>query len=140
MKVFIWQRAPWLDDRYALALVNPEDADLIRLTSLFAKVRVARGGAEQPLNAEAAGAFEQWLHCVRYPLPSQAYARLSDRFLTNDEADRRSPLARRCAALWNALFVARPRKRLTHSDGNPAIIRARFDMWWYRQEEQQRDR
>lgn len=140
MKILVWRRSPWLEDRYALSLVNPEDADLVRLTSLLAKVNAARGGDEQAFSEEAAAGFEQWFRGVRNPLASQAYARLSDWFLTNDEEDRKSPLAGRCAVLWDALFSARPPKRLTRTDCNAAIIPVRFDIWWHRQTGQTRDR
>ena len=101
MPKLIWERAPQPGDEYALVLENPDAVNVGQLHELFAEVKRARGGRQLHFSLQATKAFEQWLHDVSAPLPSHAYARLSNWFLTEADVDRNSPLAERCESLWN---------------------------------------
>ena len=138
MKTLIWRRERRPGDDHALALSNPEDVDVAHLRSLFAEVKSATGGRGRSLSTEAVGAFEDWLGDVAFPLPSHAYARLSNWFLTDATVDRESPLADCCAAFWDALFCVRPPKRITPPDDNAQIIEIAFLVWWSKQEASQK--
>ncbi len=138
MSSLVWKRAPHAGDDYALVVANPDASDNASVRSLFARVKQATGAShKRMLSTEASVAFERWLDDVSQPLPSHAYARLSNWFLTEKRNDRESPLAERCAALWDALFLTRPHKRLTDADGNAEIVDITFKVWWKSQEDRQ---
>ena len=133
----VWQRAPQPEDEYALALTDPEQADIVQLKRLFAKVKNARGGRRDHLSAEAVLAFDEWLQDVSQPLPSRAYALVSNWFLTEATVDRETSLGHACAGFWDALFAVRPGKRLTPTDRNSQIFDLAFDVWWGHQQKAQ---
>ena len=138
MKTLVWRKEPLPGDDYALALSDPQDVDVAQLKSLFVEVKNATGGRGRRLSTEAVKAFEGWLGDVALPLPSHAYARLSNWFLTDATVDRESSLADRCESFWNALFSARPGKRLTPADNNAQINDITFLVWWGKQEVSQK--
>lgn len=138
MSLLAWQRATQPGDDYALVPINPDAVDVSRLKNLFAAVKTATGASsKRTLHADASAALQRWLDAVSCPLPSPVYARLSNWFLTDKKGDRESVLAERCAALWDALFVTRPPKRLTPTDDNASIIDITFQVWWKKQQELQ---
>ena len=128
----IWEKSPQPGDDYALKLTNPEAADIVELNRLFATVKQAKGGRRDHLSAEATRAFEIWLRDLSQPLPSRAFALLSNWFLTEATVDRESSLGYACADFWDGLFAVRPSpsKRLTDEKKNWQIIDLRFEVWW----------
>jgi hypothetical protein len=138
MSNLVWKRAPHAGDEYALVVVNPDAIDIANLKDLLARVKRATGASgKRMLNKQASAAFECWLADVSNPLPSHAYARLSNWFLTEKRNDCGSPLAEHCAVLWDALFRCQPHKRLTHVDDNAQIVDITFTVWWKSQEDRQ---
>jgi len=138
MSNLAWKRAPHARDKYALVVVNPDAIDNASLRNLFARVKQATGASsKRMLSKQASVAFERWLDDVSQPLPSHAYARLSNWFLTEKNNDQESSLAECCERFWNALFIARPRKRLTPVDHNQKIVDLAFQGWWNEQVERQ---
>ena len=132
----MWKLVPQSRDPYSLLLTNPERVDIDHLRVLFAKVKRA-DGCGRNFSRPAAKAFQQWLDNVTGPLPSHAYARLSNWFLTAAKGPRRSQLAACCSELWKAMFTARPSKRLTQVTQNARFIDREFWAWWKNQEQGQ---
>lgn len=127
----IWQRSPQPGDDYALVLLESKEIDVLQMKKLFGLVKHAAGGRRAHLSRDATTAFDQWLTDVSLPLPSHAYARLSNWFLTEAEVDQESHLADRCRDFWNALFSARPTRRLTDiKPDNGRIVDIAFEVWW----------
>jgi hypothetical protein len=138
MSNLIWQRSPQPADDYALVVVNRNAMDLPRLRVLLEAIKKSTGASDKrALRTSAVVAFESWLDDPGQPLPSHAYARLSNWFLTEKRNDRESALAGRCAEMWDELFVARPQKRLTLTDANADIVDITFQVWWMVQQERQ---
>jgi hypothetical protein len=137
MNTLAWKRILQPEDEYALVLTNPEDVDVVRLKRLFDQVKNVTGGRGRSFSTQATKAFEQWLNGVESPLPSQAYARLSNWFLTDATVDRESSLGERSGLFWDALFSVRPAKRLTPPKDNSQIVDIAFLSWWKRQEASQ---
>ena len=79
-------------------------------------------------------ALVRWCEDPTKPLPSQAYARVSNWFLTDSKVDNPSPRSKAAERLWNALFCARPRNRLTDPHDNGTVLETPFSAWWDRQQ------
>ena len=139
MQNLIWQRAPQPRDDYALMLTNPEDVNFDPLNARFARVKNAKGDRKKSLSTVAITAFEKWLDDPSHPLPSKAYALLSNWFLTELKVDREGSVSRSCGDFWDALFAIRPPKRLTQTRDkkNSEIIDIAFEVWWTKQEASQ---
>jgi hypothetical protein len=135
----VWQRCPLPLDEYALVLTNPGELDDSRMQELRefrddVKKSEGLGGrrGKKHFGDEAQKQIDRWLGNPADPLPSHAYKKLSDWFLTKKNGERETPLAYACNRLWNALFRAQPSERLTISGsrGYDAIVPERFKRWW----------
>ncbi len=140
MSNIIWQHAPQPGDQYALVVANPEEVDSNRLKDVFARVKNAKGGRREHLSWDAVARIESWLSNLSMPLPSRAYALLSNWFLTEATVDRETSLGQCCGDLWDELFNVPPAQRLTEREPNhnTTIIDIRFHAWWKKQEASQR--
>jgi hypothetical protein len=138
MTKLVWKRVPHGFDKYALVLTNPEAVDIAALQGVFTQVTECEGASRgRRLSTQASIALSRWLDDVTRPLASQAYGRLSNWFLTEKANDRESPLADACVVFWDALFMTRPPRRLTHTNANGEIVDAAFDAWWQAMEKRQ---
>jgi hypothetical protein len=126
----IWQREAGSRDPYALRLANPEQVDPRRVLTLLERVARLPATRRIGFSREAEQAFRHWLSDPAQPLTSQAYARLSNWFLTR-HADRESQRGLTAGELWDVLFLVRPGERLTPAKGNNGkILPERFELWW----------
>ena len=135
----IWKRCPQPHDEYALVLANPDNLDVSQVRERFVYVQSGRGlGKKKPkhLDDTARKQIAAWIDMPADPLPSHAYKKLSDWFLTNSP-ERKSRLAYACKCLWSALFRAEPGERLTNPGPSNcgaifpgAIFPERFKRWW----------
>jgi len=132
--VLRWRRAAMLRSRFDLELENPHTLDTEHIRRLLGTVTRANGGWPAHFCSEAATEFGRWLASPRTPLRAQAYARLSNWFLTSKELYRNSPLSRAAAELWDVLFCARPVDRLTDPKLDHKILPDEFDRWWTTQQ------
>ncbi|HOI54441.1 MAG TPA: hypothetical protein PLP01_04265 [Phycisphaerae bacterium] len=130
MTNLIWEWSPQPKDAHALRLEKPGAADAIRLRRLFETVKRASGGGRKVISKDAVEGFEEWLEDVARPLRSEAYALLSNWFLTGNKGARNTPLGHACADFWDAVFAVRPSKRLTSPEENHQILDDRFGVWW----------
>ncbi len=128
-----WERASILEDCFDLQLKDPKDLDINRFRHLFEAVETSNGVWPPRFNKDAIKEFRRWFSDLNTPLREQAYARLSNWFLTDKEFCRNSPLGQAALELWNILFCARPDIRLTYPKKDYKILRERFDLWWPRQ-------
>lgn len=136
----IWDRAPRARDEYALAVMNPEELDVIHLRRLLQAV-IDRPGCRRTIgfSGPAAEGFCQWLSDFEEPLPSQAYARLSNWFLTDSQGEARSARGHAAGVFWDALFRVRPPRRLASPQRNHRILPEVFNLWWPQQVARQRE-
>jgi len=125
-----WKRASCRDDCFDLELTNPEALDVDRCRQLLEAVTTEDGIRPPYFNKDASKEFHRWLSNLDTPLQEQAYARLSNWFLTDKEFCRNSPLGQSALELWNTLFCAKPDIRLTNPKKDYKILRERFDLWW----------
>lgn len=130
MTAFIWEHCSQPGDAYALSLSDPDRADVDELRGLFETVRRSMGGRRRRFSRKATALFERWLKDPSQPLPSRAYALLSNWFLNRAKVDRESPLGDACGDLWDAMFAVRPSDRLTPVEKNHQILEERFALWW----------
>jgi len=128
-----WERASLREDCFDLELANPRAFDANRCEELLEAVRTEDGVHPPHFNTDASNEFQRWLNNLNTPLREQAYARLSNWFLTDKEHCRNSPLAQAGLELWNALFCARPDIRLTNPKRDDKILPERFALWWSKQ-------
>lgn len=133
-----WRRASVHEDRFDLELMNPEAIHLAGYRELLNTVLAADGGNPSHFNKDASREFQRWLDAPNTPLREQAYARLSNWFLTDKEDNRSSSLAGAASNLWDALFCIKPVKRLTNPKANHKILPERFDLWWSKQMDYQK--
>jgi len=124
-----WERASGFD----LKLVEPKALDTALCGQLLDAVQTADGGNPRHFSADAAQEFQRWLDNLDTPLREQAYARLSNWFLTDKPDCRESPLAQAALQLWNTLFCAVPDIRLTLPKRDHKILPERFALWWPKQ-------
>ncbi len=128
-----WERAFLREDCFDLRLVEPEALDIGLCRQLLDAVETADGINPSHFNADAGGEFQRWISNPSTPLRAQAYARLSNWFLTDKPDCRQSPLAQAASQPWNALFRVKPDIRLTLPKRNHKILPERFDLWWAKQ-------
>jgi hypothetical protein len=128
-----WARASLREGCFDLELTNPEALDANHVGQLLKAVQTEDGVNPPHFNTDAGGEFERWLANLHTPLREQAYARLSNWFLTEKADCRGSPLAQTALELWRALFCAEPGKRLTHPKKDHKILPEEFDLWWSKQ-------
>lgn len=110
--------------------VNPDLLDHVALMNRFARLKTARGGRGRYLSRVAQQDLDRWQGDPASPLPSRAYALVSNWFLTEAEVDKESILGDLCGDFWDALFAVRPPKRMTPVDGNDSIQDLPFEVWW----------
>jgi len=135
-----WSRAQLQSNRFDLQLKNPEALDTEHIRTLLQAVETADGKNPGGFNDDAAKEFRGWLDTRDRPLLEQAYALLSNWFLTDRECCRDSERGHAAMQMWDALFCARPEKRLTDPRRNYKILPEEFALWWPRQQACQRDR
>jgi len=116
-----------------LQLENPGALDIDRCRQLIEALDKEDGIWPRHFNTDASKEFHRWLSNLNTPLREQAYARLSNWFLTDKESCRNSPLGQVALELWNALFCSKPDIRLTNSKRDHKILRERFELWWPKQ-------
>jgi hypothetical protein len=92
------------------------------------------------LSSRACKEFKRWIAQPDTPLKSEAYVLLSNWFMTQS-GDRRSLVATRCEALWDALFSCRPGERLSSPEPgrNHVMVPSEFESFWHRISEAQGD-
>jgi len=125
-----WERASMLEDCFDLQLTNPAGLDIDRCRQLVEALDEKDGIHPPHFNKDASKEFHRWLSNLNTPLREQAYARLSNWFLTDKEFCRNSPLGQVALELWNTLFCSKPDIRLTNPKRDHKILRERFVLWW----------
>lgn len=128
-----WERAAHREDCFDLTLMNPGVLDVTHCTQLLADVRTKDGVHPPRFNRHQGRELQKWLDNLNTPLREQAYAALSNWFLTDTEHCKSSPLADAARELWNALFCAMPDRRLTDPKRDYKILPERFYLWWPKQ-------
>lgn len=118
-----WKRPARRKDCFDLILMNPGVLDVARCRQLLEVV-------QSHFDTDASREFQRWLGNLDTPLGEQAYARLSNWFLTDEE---HSPLAEAARELWRDLFCAIPDRRLTDPNRDYKILRERLRLWWSKQ-------
>lgn len=136
-----WRLKPTDNDPFALVVVNTTDVAVGRIEKLLSYVVESPCGHKKVFSNEAATAFRKWLGDPTQPLPSQAYARLSNWFLTDKEPERSSPRAYAAGVMWMEMFHCEPENRLTDTDPKPnwIVLPERFDPWWQEQQKRQEE-
>jgi 5-methylcytosine-specific restriction protein B len=128
---------------------SADGCDLV-LDSLDALDRAAVGALyQQFMNSECVGQpnfseylredLSVWITHPEKPLPSVAFASLSNWFTTAHPALNPSPRATAARKLWDALFLCAPTERLSspESGQNHIVLNEPFERWWKRQLELQ---
>ena len=136
----IWRRcADHVDDDqcFDLEVINHDKLDMMKLRRLFDRVLRASSNLNIKFNRSASQMFKDWLDGPDGPLPSEAYALLSNWFLTERKVAKESPLADAALDFWKALFLAVPKKRLTDSKKDHEVLPLRFEFWWDEQQSRQ---
>ena len=120
-----WVRVSKDDKNFGLRLQNFHKVNIKHIRNLFAQLKNKTSNRRQPFSkeyvhfsSESAEAFGKWLKKPNEPLPSIAYARLSNWFLTDFVVDRESPLGYAAKDLWVQMGFMVPRERLTGSKSN----------------------
>jgi len=135
MRKLKWKRTPSEDDEFALALVDPTQADVDGLRRRLEDVCDSTGVGDRRLRAEARDALHTWVEDISQLLPSRAFARLSNWFLTGKSGEPESNLGLAARIMWRHLFCAEPEERLTEvNPDNSVIIPERFAAWWRKQQ------
>lgn len=124
-----WER---VDDGYDLILVNPEIKST-RVLKLFFMVVEDIESCGKHFNQPASIEFNRWLRNLDTPLKEQAYARLSNWFLCNQNFIRESDLGLASGYFWDILFCTRPEERLTKPEKDHKILHEKFVLWWPKQ-------
>jgi len=132
---FRWERVN--KHSYDLILVNPETIEgetREALTALLNNV-CDEHYCDKALSDDAVKEFRRWLEEPETPLQEQAYARLSNWFLTDYHGGsaRISDLGVACGEFWDALFCTRPKDRLTAPLKDHKILPEEFETWWAHQ-------
>ncbi|MCL5279993.1 MAG: hypothetical protein M1376_08820 [Planctomycetes bacterium] len=128
-----WTRASSRQDRFDLKLMNPEVLDVAHCKQILREVETRDGRNPPHFSTDADREFRRWLDDLDSPLREQAYARLSNWFLTHKDDCKSSPLAEAARELWNALFCAEPGDRLTSPEAGHKMLPEKFDRWWSKQ-------
>jgi len=93
----------------------------------------------KPFNKDASIYFKHWLKNTTEPLPEAFYCLLSNWFLTRCSAAK-SSRAGHARQLWEALFCATPKERLTDwRISGRKVVPDRFKQWWQKQVKCQKD-
>jgi hypothetical protein len=126
------RRFPDSGNNFDLVVASPRELDSARMNDLLRSIE-AEEYRKLTLSSRASREFRRWFSQPDTPLKSEAYILLSNWFLTNG-GDRRSMLATRCEALWDALFPCRPADRLSSSapGRNHLMISSEFERFWPR--------
>jgi hypothetical protein len=133
-----WSLASLRSDCFDLQLENPELLDAEYVRALLQAVEKADGVNRQNFDGNAAREFRRWLGAPHTPLLERAYALLSNWFLTDRGCCRDSACGYAAGQMWDALFCARPERRLTDPKKNYKILPEEFALWWERQQACQR--
>ena len=133
-----WQR---VDGTFDLKVTNTEEINIDYLKSLLENVEMDRPDCRTPFSKKASRYLQQWLYGADHPLRAEAYCLLSNWFLTDSPGYKSSVRALYAGHLWDALFCARPKERLTSSERgqNHKILPAEFQRWWSEQQRCQDD-
>src|SRR4030042_1683804 len=129
----LWERASMLEDCFDLQLTTTRGLDIDRCQQLVEALEKEDGIWPRHFNTDASKEFHRWLSNSDSPLQEQAYARLSNWFLTDKEFCRNSPLGQAALELWNALFCVKPDIRLTNPKRDYKILSEKFAVWWPKQ-------
>lgn len=128
----VWDRE-WPSSRtnFDLILKNRMVHDMAKLASLLQNI-TRRSHRGITLTASAGSEFARWFADPQSPLKAHAYVGLSNWFLSGGNSS--SELARHCEVLWDALFAARPPKRLSSAEKgrNHKVLPEAFDLFWSR--------
>jgi hypothetical protein len=124
------RRLPNSTSNFDLILLNPQDLDPSRLTSLLEGI-LSETHRNLTLSGRAANEFRRWIDSPTTPLKSIAYVLLSNWFTTRS-GDRNSMVASRCEALWDELFPCRLLERLSSPEPgqNHVILPSEFSSFW----------
>jgi hypothetical protein len=127
-------------NNFDLLVRNPDEVEPERLSQLLTLIMEERH-RQLTLSRRASVELQRWFSQPATPLKSAAYVLLSNWFLT-DGGDRNSLVAGRCEALWDALFLCRPLRRLSPSKAgtNHVMLIAEFDSFWARMLDAQGER
>ena len=135
-KKLIWKQ---VDKTFHLQLVNTQDVNQKVLRDMLEKVKRPNPKYNKPFNQEAYNDFKQWLENIYEPLPEAFYCLLSNWFLTHCSASK-SSRAGYAKQLWEALFCATPKDRLTDwRISGRKVVPDRFKQWWKEQNKCQED-
>lgn len=129
-----WEKASELPDCFELQLTNPNAINVKNFQNLFKIVEEADGIWPRHFNSVASTEFKRWFSNLNTPLQEQAYARLSNWFLTDKEICRNAPLGQAAKEFWKAMFCAVPERRLTDPKRDEKILSDEFKLWWPKQQ------
>ena len=134
----MWERCEsksMVKECFDLKAVNYDKINIIKIKNMFKKVQNSRADG-QKISQNCINYFNEWIGSPNLPLKEEAYALLSNWFLTDKPNSKKSALSSNCEKLWNELFSTVPKRRLTSSESrkNHKIISVEFDLWWSKQE------
>ena len=127
----LWKRSyPESMNNFDLVLENPEALDTELAKKCLDDISREKH-REVTLKKRARDELLAWIDDPTKPLKSEAYALLSNWFLTNS-GDRQSSVALYCERLWDLLFNVRPDRRLTSPEPgrNHIILPSEFQSFF----------
>jgi hypothetical protein len=135
--VLRWQRDT--ADSFDLVLENPAHLDHAAVAQLYQQFMASECAAQPNFNEYLRDDLASWIANPEKPLPSVAYASLSNWFTTAFAALSSSPRAAAARKLWDALFLCAPGERLSspESGQNHIVLKEPFELWWNKQLELQ---
>lgn len=133
--VLRWRRVT--PDSFDLVAENASSLNRAVAASLYEEFMKSEGGAQQSFNKHLQDDLSLWIADPEKPLPSVAYATLSNWFTTAFPALKASPRAAAARKLWDALFLCAPEERLTPVEKNHVVLKEPFERWWKKQLELQ---
>ena len=131
-----WER---LGNSFDLICLNPDDLDRKTARILLPKINVIYKDFKKPFDKCASKLWQEWIENPSQPLQEKAYCVLSNWFLGEGPAKTaiRAGLA---LILWHKLFCAIPDSRLTDwKISDSKVIPCRFERWWIKQQQCQKD-
>ena len=130
-----WER---VGDSYNLRVLNKNYVNPNKLRKMLESVERIYPDYNKTFSKKASVLFERWFNELEQPLDGAAYALLSNWFLTESPAGKKTR-AQHALELWNVIFSAVPIRRLTSPDSNDKIQEEEFKLWWPKQQKCQEE-
>ena len=130
----IWEKIP---GSYDLKVKNPENLDINKFRELLEKVKLSTPDLKINFSKLATKLVNEWLdNPAEKSFAEVAYCLLSNWPLSGRKAARESSRSVAIWELWDELFCARPKRRLTNwRISGSKVIPDRFNSWWQEQKD-----